>query len=404
MSRSNAPRSPREASQGARDRSPASSPPATDSARRELRTPDPGSRSFRTLGIETSCDETAVAILDGDGSVRFNLISSQAAAHAPYLGVVPELAARHHLESLPRLLAEADRTVGLSGIELVAVTLGPGLIGSLLVGTCFASAYAWARNLPAAGVDHLEGHLVSPFLHLDGSPARASVEPALTLVISGGHSSYFLLGAGKARPLNRTRDDAAGEVFDKVAAVLGLGYPGGPVVDRLSGHGDPSRFTFTPPRIKDPEGALDFSFSGLKTTVIRTAQALTVLPLPDPENPPQPVLDLLASFQRTVVEWLLAPLDELVARHQPRVVAASGGVAGNRALRARLSEWGQTRGTEVLLPPVELTTDNAAMIARAGQLRAARGEMDDPRNLKAYPRAPWKTAAGPGGKPTFGKL
>jgi N6-L-threonylcarbamoyladenine synthase len=358
----------------------------------------------RTLGIETSCDETAVAVLESDGSVRFNLISSQAAAHAPYLGVVPELAARHHLESLPRLLAEAERRVGLSGLELVAVTRGPGLIGSLLVGTCFASAYAWARRLPVVGVDHLEGHLVSPFLHLDGTAARATVDPALTLVISGGHSSYFLLGAGKARPLNRTRDDAAGEVFDKVAAALGLGYPGGPVVDRLAEHGDPSRFAFTAPRIKDPAGALDFSFSGLKTTVIRTAQGVTALPLPDPTHPPQPVLDLLASFQRTVVDWLLAPLDELVARHQPRVVAASGGVAGNRELRARLSAWGGRTGTEVLLPPVALTTDNAAMIARAGQLRAARGELDDPRNLRAYPRAAWKTAAGPGGKPKFSAL
>jgi tRNA N6-adenosine threonylcarbamoyltransferase len=368
------------------------------------RSPDPGSRSFRTLGIETSCDETAVAVLDGDGAVRFNLISSQAAAHAPYLGVVPELAARHHLEALPRLLAEADRRVGLASVELLAVTRGPGLIGSLLVGTCFASAYAWARDLPLAGVDHLEGHLVSPFLRLDGSAARPTEEPAVTLVISGGHSSYFLLAAGRARALNRTRDDAAGEVFDKVAAGLGLGYPGGPVVDRLAGAGDPGRFSFTVPRIKDPSGALDFSFSGLKTSVIRTAQGLAPLPLPDPESPPRAILDLLASFRRTIVDWLLAPLEELVARHGPRVVAASGGVAGNSELRERLLAWGRRAGIEVLLPPLALTTDNAAMIARAGQLRAARGELDDPRALAAYPRAPWKTAAGPGGKPRFPPL
>jgi N6-L-threonylcarbamoyladenine synthase len=355
----------------------------------------------RTLGIETSCDESAVAVLEGDGRILFNIISSQAAAHAPYLGVVPELAARHHLEALPRLLAEADRQVALESIELVAVTRGPGLIGSLLVGTCFASAYAWGRRLPVVGVDHLEGHLVSPFLRLDGTAAREAPDPALTLVVSGGHSSCFLLTGGQARPLNRTRDDAAGEVFDKVGAALGLGYPGGPVVDRLAERGDPARFAFTEPRIKDPDGVLDYSFSGLKTTVIRTAQTLATLPLPDPERPPQPVLDLLASFQRTIVEWLLAPLEELAARHNPKVIAASGGVAGNRELRMRLVSWGERRGIEVLLAPVALTTDNAAMIARAGQLRAARGELDDPRALVAYPRAPWKTTGGRGGKPVF---
>ncbi len=359
---------------------------------------------MRTLGIETSCDETAVAVLEGDGRVVFNIISSQAAAHAPYLGVVPELAARHHLEALPKLLAEADRQVGLENVELVAVTRGPGLIGSLLVGTCFASAYAWARGLPVVGVDHLEGHLVSPFLHLDGTPARATAEPALTLVVSGGHSSCFLLNGGQARPLNRTRDDAAGEVFDKVAAALGLGYPGGPVVERLAERGDAAHFTFTEPRIKDRAGALDYSFSGLKTTVIRTAQGLTPVPLPDPEHPPQEILDLLASFQRTIVEWLLAPLEELVARHGPKVIAASGGVAGNRELRTRLAVWEERNGIEVLLPPVPLTTDNAAMIARAGQLRAARGELDDPRALRAFARAPWKTTGGPRGRPVFPEL
>ena len=359
---------------------------------------------MKALGIETSCDETAVAILERDGRVRVNLVSSQVAAHAPYLGVVPELAARHHLEALPRLLAEADRQAGLADVELVSVTRGPGLIGSLLVGTCFASAYAWARGLPLTGVDHLEGHLVSPFLDLEGAPAREILEPVLTLVISGGHSSYFVLEEGAARPLNRTRDDAAGEVFDKVAAALGLGYPGGPIVDRLAELGDPEAFPFTPPRIKDPAGALDFSFSGLKTTVIREAQKLGATPLPDPAHPPQRVFDLLASFRATVAKWLLAPLDELVARHRPRLVAASGGVAGNRAVRARLTEWGRAHGTEILLPPVALTTDNAAMIARAGQLRAARGELDDPRALVAYPRAPWKATSGPTGKPVFPRL
>ena len=370
--------------------------------------PDPGPRSPvpgpLTLGIETSCDETAVALLAGDGSVLCSLVGSQVAAHAPYLGVVPEIAARHHLEALPRLLAEADRRVPLAGVELVAVTRGPGLIGSLLVGTCFASAYAWARSLPLVGVDHLEGHLVSPFLRLDGSPASPVPEPALTLVVSGGHSSCFLLAGGAARPLNRTRDDAAGEVFDKLAAALGLGYPGGPVVDRLAEDGDPAAFSFSAPRIKDPAGARDYSFSGLKTAAILIAAERGLAPLHDPAAPPQEARDLLASFRRTVVDWLLAPLDELVAEHRPALVAASGGVAANLELRHRLVVWGERAGIPVVLPPLALTTDNAAMIARAGQLRAARGALDDPRSLRAYPRAPWKAGADAKGRPLFPAL
>jgi N6-L-threonylcarbamoyladenine synthase len=193
-------------------------------------------------------------------------------------------------------------------------------------------------------------------------------------------------------------------VFDKLAAALGLGYPGGPIVDRLADGGDASAFTFSPPRIKDPEGALDFSFSGLKTSAIRVAERIASLPLVDPGCPPQGILDLLASFRHTVVEWLLAPLDELAARHQPRVVAISGGVAANRELRERLAAWGERSGIAVLLPPVALTTDNAAMIARAGQLRAERGETDDPRALSAYARARWKAKGGPSGKPAFPAL
>jgi N6-L-threonylcarbamoyladenine synthase len=358
----------------------------------------------RTLGIETSCDETAVAVLDSDGTVRCNLVSSQLAIHAPYLGVVPELAARHHLENLPRLLGEVDRTVGLDGVELVAVTRGPGLIGSLLVGTCFASAFAYGRGLPVVGVDHLEGHLASPFLDLSGGPARRPGGPVLTLVVSGGHSSYFLLAGPAARPLNRTRDDAAGEVFDKVAAALGLGYPGGPIIDRLAESGDPTAFHYAAPRIKDPAGENDFSFSGLKTAVIRAAGRLGPPEGDHGGDVPRAMRDLLASFRRTVVDWLLAPLDGFVDRYAPAVVAASGGVAANSELRRRLAAWGEERGLEVVLPPLALTTDNAAMIARAGQLRAARGELDDARSLRAYARVPWKAGADERGRPIFPKL
>lgn len=343
-----------------------------------------------TLAIETSCDETSVAVLGPGGEVLANLVSSQVAIHAPYLGVVPELAARHHVEVLPRLVHAVERQGLLADLELVAVTQGPGLIGSLLVGTCYASAFAYARGVPLVAVDHLEGHLVSPFMNLNGEPAEAIPEGALTLVVSGGHSSYFLFSRGRGVPLNRTRDDAAGEVFDKVAAALGLGYPGGPVVDRLAEAGDPEAFRFSPPRIKDPQGELDFSFSGLKSAVIRQAQELQLAPLPDPQNPPQAALDLLASFRAAVVAWLLAPLDVLCQRHRPPVVAAAGGVAANRLLRQELARWGEKTGTPVRIPPLALTTDNAAMIGRAGQLRAASGLWTDPVTLEPYARVSWK--------------
>ena len=359
---------------------------------------------MKTLGVETSCDETAVAVVDADGRVLVNLISSQAAVHAPYLGVVPEIAARHHLEVLPRLLAEAEARAGLTDIEAVAVTRGPGLIGSLLVGTCFAAAYSWGRGLPLVGVDHLEGHLVSPFLRVDGAPAAAAPDPTLALVVSGGHSSYFLIRAGVAQPLNRTRDDAAGEILDKIAAALGLGYPGGPIVDALAEHGDPRAFAFSVPRIKDPAGAWDFSFSGLKSAALRIAESIAPLPLADPAAPPAAILDLLASLRHTLVDWLLAPLDGLVARHGPVLVAAAGGVSANRELRRRLLRWGEGSGVPVALTELALTGDNAAMIARAGQLRAARGERDDPLALRPYARAPWKAGADRHGRPTFPAL
>jgi N6-L-threonylcarbamoyladenine synthase len=360
---------------------------------------------MKALAIETSCDETSVAVLGREGQVLANLVSSQVAVHAPYLGVVPELAARHHVENLPRLMGHLAKEGFLPDVELVAVTQGPGLVGSLLVGTNFAAAYAFARGLPLVAVDHLEGHLVSPFLNLQGTPAIPIPEKALTLVVSGGHSSYFLWQDGQGRPLNRTRDDAAGEVFDKVAAALGLGYPGGPVVDKLAERGDPQAFVFPPPRIKDPAGELDFSFSGLKSAVIRQASQLGLLPLPDPENPPPVALDLLASFQETVVRWLLAPLPQLVERWQPPVLAAAGGVAANRWLRACLQRLGQELGLPVLLPPLALTTDNAAMIGHAGQLKAQAGKLADPLSLEPYARVPWKGSGEKGtGKRLFPPL
>lgn len=340
----------------------------------------------RTLAIETSCDETAVAVLDGAGRLEVNVLSSQIRAHAPYGGVVPELASREHLRALPWLVRRALDGAG-GDIGLVAATAGPGLVGALLVGVRFAAAFAWARSLPLVAVDHLHGHLVSPFLDLDGAAARPLPERVLALVASGGHSSWYLLVRGEAQRLGRTRDDAAGESFDKVAQALGLPYPGGPVVDRLARRGAADAVELPRPRI---DGApADFSFSGLKSAAIRFIREHQLGGV-DPGDPPPVVLDLLAAFELAVADQLLAPASALVAEHRPRIVTASGGVAANTLLRRRMRALGDELGIEVVLPPVALTTDNAAMIARAGQLAHARGEVADPRRIDAHARRSWQ--------------
>jgi len=341
---------------------------------------------LRTLAIKTSCDETAVAVLSTDGRLEANELSSQIATHAPYGGVVPELASREHLKALP-ILVERALARAMGDIDLVAVTAGPGLVGALLVGVRFAAAFAWARGLPLVAVDHLHGHLESPFLDLDGGPARPMPDRALALVASGGHSSWYLLLNGEARRLGRTRDDAAGESFDKVAQALGLPYPGGPVVDRLARRGDASAVSLPRPRI---EGApIDFSFSGLKSAAIRFVRDNDLGGVRD-DDPPPVALDLLASFELAVVDQLLRPAPALVAEHQPRIITVSGGVAANTLLRNRMRALGEDLGVEVVLPPVALTTDNAAMIGRAGQLAHARGEAADPRRLDARARRAWQ--------------
>lgn len=347
--------------------------------------PDPHTL-LRTLAIETSCDETAVAVLDGAGRLEANVLSSQIATHAPFGGVVPELASREHLKALP-VLVEGARDAAVGDIELVAVTAGPGLVGALLVGVRFAAAYAWARGLPLVAVDHLHGHLVSPFLDLEGGAARQMPDRTLALVASGGHSSWYLLADGDASQLGRTRDDAAGESFDKVAQALGLPYPGGPVVDLMARRGDAGAVKLPRPRI---EGApADFSFSGLKSATIRFIRDNEFGEF-GVDDPPPAVLDLLASFELAVVDQLLRPAPALVAEHRPSIIAASGGVAANTLLRSRMSALGEALGVEVVLPPVSLTTDNAAMIGRAGQLAHARGSVADPRRLDARARRAWQ--------------
>ena len=339
---------------------------------------------LRTLGIETSCDESAVAVLDRDGRVEVNLLSSQIAAHAPFGGVVPELASREHLKALPWLVEEA-LDAAAEPVELVAVTSGPGLVGALLVGVRFAAAFAWGRSLPLVAVDHLEGHLVSPLLNLEGEKAQPEPARALALVASGGHSSWYLMNQSDRKRLGRTRDDAAGESFDKVAQVLGLSYPGGPAIDAMARKGDPESVALPRPRLRD--APFDFSFSGLKSAAIRSIREKG---LAGAGEDSQRAADLAASFEAAVVDQLLAPLDELARLHDPLVVTVAGGVAANTLLRSRIEAWARHRGCEVMLPAPALTTDNGVMIAHAGQLAEASGRRDDPRRLDARAREAWQ--------------
>ncbi|RLE23897.1 MAG: tRNA (adenosine(37)-N6)-threonylcarbamoyltransferase complex transferase subunit TsaD [Acidobacteria bacterium] len=339
----------------------------------------------RTLGIETSCDETAVAVLDADGRIEFALLSSQIATHAPFGGVVPEVASREHLKALPVLVDQALQSAG-GPPEVVAVTAGPGLVGALLVGVRFAAAFAWGRDIDLVAVDHLEGHQVSPFLDLNGGPAKKAPSPVLGLVASGGHSAWYLGGPEQSTRLCRTRDDAAGETFDKVAKVLGLPYPGGPGVDRLARLGQGVDTVFRQPRLKD--GSHDFSFSGLKSAAIRELRSRGLEGLGD-QKCGQEGRDLMASFEAAIVRQLLKPVPGFVKEHRPALITASGGVAANTLLRRELEAMGTTLGVEVLLPPLALTTDNAAMIARAGQLAWQRGRRDDARRMDVIGREVW---------------
>lgn len=345
------------------------------------------------LGIETSCDETSVALLDGEGRVLSSVVSSQVAAHSRYGGVVPEIAARAHLANLPALLDEALAAAGarLPDVGLVAATAGPGLVGALLVGLAEGKGLALGLGVPFVPVHHIEGHCVSPFLALDGSPAREIPSVWTALVVSGGHTHLFGFSPEGIERIARTRDDAAGEAYDKVAKMAGLGYPGGPVVDRLARSGRAAA-PFPVPRLKD--GSLDFSFAGLKTAARDRLAALgvkprtgvpdAVPPLADPDVAPE-VRDLLAGFQEAVAAQLEDRLTRLRARRAIPLLSVSGGVAANSLLRERLPAWGARHGVEVLLPSRALTVDNAAMVAFAG-LRRRRAAHE---GLDAVARSRW---------------
>jgi len=336
------------------------------------------------LGIETSCDETSVALLDDAGAVRVNLIASQIERHRPFGGVVPEIASREHLQHLFPLVSRAlsDANASWKDVDRIAVTAGPGLIGALLVGVAGAQGLAYALGVPLVAVNHLEGHLYSPYLQREGAaislPARF-----LSMVISGGHSSIYDVTGGQVKMLNRTRDDAIGETFDKVAKFIGLPYPGGPQIEKYAGDGaiDRKRFAFPLPQFKDE--SLDFSYSGIKAAAIRIAREMHIRADGDPKL----LADFCATFQDALFAQLFDRLDALWRRLEsplPTEVVMAGGVAANGTLRHLMLAWGKARGVIVRLPEKRYCTDNAAMIAFAALQRPA--EAADPRRVTARSR------------------
>ncbi|HZI20566.1 MAG TPA: tRNA (adenosine(37)-N6)-threonylcarbamoyltransferase complex transferase subunit TsaD [Pyrinomonadaceae bacterium] len=322
------------------------------------------------LGVESSCDETAAALVRDGREMLSSVISSQIEVHKRFGGVVPELASREHLDKIEPVIDEAFARAGLGMDEIdgVAVTQGPGLVGSLLVGLSYAKALAYALGKPVVGVNHIEGHVYS--VVFDNPPIEY---PAFALIVSGGHTNLFQVpGPGKYRVLARTRDDAAGEAYDKVAKMLGLGYPGGPVIERLAREGDPRAVRFSVPRMGD--GRPDFSFSGLKTAVSKYVRETGLRPVGPGEEPSRQIKDLAASFQDVVIRSLVGTTERLAGEHRPRTLIVAGGVACNEALRAAAREAGERLGVPALFPSRHLSTDNAAMIAAAGTVKLMAGE------------------------------
>jgi N6-L-threonylcarbamoyladenine synthase len=325
------------------------------------------------LGIESSCDETAAAVVRDGNAILSSVISSQIEIHRAWGGVVPELASREHLEKIEPVVDEAltRAQVRLEEIDGIAVTNGPGLVGSLLVGVSYAKALAFALDKPLVGVNHIEGHVYS--VAFENPPVRY---PALALIVSGGHTNiFFVPEEGKYKNVARTRDDAAGEAFDKVAKMLGLGYPGGPVIEKLALAGDSGKIKFSLPKISD--GRPDFSFSGLKTAVSKYVRENSIEPVAEGAQPAQEIKDLAASFQFSVVRQLAGTLGKLTEELQPQTLIVAGGVACNRVLREATEKLGERFQIPVYFPSPHLSTDNAAMIAAAGTAHLKRGTRDD---------------------------
>jgi N6-L-threonylcarbamoyladenine synthase len=326
----------------------------------------------RILGIETSCDETAAAVVENGRRILSNVVASQIELHAPYGGVFPELASRAHIEKIHPVVSQAlsEAHTGLESIDAIAVTRGPGLAGSLVVGMNMAKGMAMGAGLPLLGINHLEAHLYSIWL-LEDHPEPEF--PLLALIVSGGHTELVLMEDHLTyKRLGGTLDDAAGEAFDKVARLLGLSYPGGPAIEQVADGGDPSAFKFPRAWL---EGTWDFSFSGLKTAVLREVRALEPEIEAGVEAPPSdlPVPDLAASFQIAVVDVLVGKTIAAAEAHHAKQILVAGGVSANRALRATFQARAEV---PVFVPPLSLCTDNAAMIAAVGHWRYLTGQRD----------------------------
>mgnify|MGYP002681508770 CR=1 FL=1 len=332
------------------------------------------------LAIESSCDETSASVFGEDGTILSNIVLSQDEVHAPYGGVVPELASRQHLKSITPVVRESLTAAGLplEAMDFFAVTQGPGLIGSLLVGLSFAKGLAYYHRKPVLGIDHIQAHIESAFLDRSDLPF-----PVLALIVSGGHTALFLMPRKlRARLLGRTRDDAAGEALDKVAKFLELGYPGGPLIQKLAENGDPGRFPFALPRMSDR--SLDFSFSGLKTAAVRIIRESGI------SREAAALPDFLASFENAVARTLVRNVERAVESFVPRSLVLCGGVARNRRLRAAFERFASGRGLPFGIPSPKLCTDNAAMVGALAwaKIRASRKKIPLRLDLDAYPRSP----------------
>lgn len=323
---------------------------------------------LRVLGIESSCDETASAIVEGGRVILCNVIASQVDLHAQFGGVYPELASREHVRAIHAVVAQAlqDAHLQMSDLDAIAVTRGPGLGGSLVVGVNMAKALALAADLPIVGVNHLEGHIYSAWLYsVDNPPTPEPKLPVVALLVSGGHTELILMKDHlQYETLGNTLDDAAGEAFDKVARLLGLAYPGGPSIQLAAQQGNPKAFNFPKARL---DGKYDFSFSGLKTAVLRTVEEIKKT------GKELPVADIAASFQQAVVETLYEKAMAAAEEHDANEIIVAGGVSANRALREAFRSQTKFR---VHIPHIKLCTDNAAMIAAAGYRHIVAGETD----------------------------
>lgn len=326
-----------------------------------------------TLAIESSCDETAASVLKNGREVLSNIISTQIDIHKKFGGVVPEVASRKHVENIDIVVQQAIDEAGIemNDIDMIAVTYGPGLVGALLVGLSYAKAMAYALDVPLVGVNHIEGHLSANYI------AHKELEPPfVTLIVSGGHTHLVeVKDYGEYEILGRTRDDASGEAFDKVARAMELGYPGGPIIDRLAKEGDPKAIEF--PRAYIDDG-YDFSFSGIKSSVLNYLNAKRM------KKEEIPVADVAASFQDAVTDVLASKAVKAASEKGYKTVTLSGGVASNSGLREKIQKFGEEKGVDVKFPPPVLCTDNAAMIGCAGYYRYLKGRVDG-MDLNAVP-------------------